>query len=210
MIALDLNRNLNFNDFLCMLYPIILRSIQFLSETPTSHSDRNAEVKIYSEFPKNLFVSILLLLFLIVLVSLFIQLALMVYSALSFGELPFTQESLPYLLAYCLVNLLFIAHLCLYFGYKEEIVIANDQVQIQHGYFSFFEKTILNKDQLMFSSIKENFIGNQHLKVYYCASSKNVDKSRLQETDMDTIIVGTYLVEDQIETISQTIKRLSF
>jgi hypothetical protein len=193
-----------------MLYPTILRSIQFLSETPNSQKKRDTEVKIYSEFPKNLFVSILLLLFLIVLVSLFIQLSIMVYSAVSNGELPFTQESLPYLLAYCLVNLLFIGHICLYFGYTEEITFSDDQVFIQHGYFSFFERTILNKDQLMFSSIKENFIGNQHLKVYYCASSKDIDAARLTETRMDTIIVGTYLVEDQIETISQMIKRLSF
>ncbi|MCO4782441.1 MAG: hypothetical protein KC646_08955 [Candidatus Cloacimonetes bacterium] len=193
-----------------MLYPIILRSIQFLSETPCSQNKRDKEIKIYSEFPKNLFVSILLLIFLIVLVSLFIQLSIMVYSAISIGELPFTQESLPYLLAYCLVNLLFLAHLCLYFGYKEEIVFSDDSVFIQHGYFSFFERTILNKDQLMFSSVKENFIGNQHIKLYYCSSAKALNKSHLKEADIDTIIVGTYLVEDQIETISQMIKRLSF
>ncbi|PCJ20115.1 MAG: hypothetical protein COB02_05815 [Candidatus Cloacimonadota bacterium] len=183
-----------------MLYPIILKLIQFLSETPSISFKDRSKTKITSEFPKNLFVSILLILFLIILLSLFVQLTIITINSLLQGELPFTKESMPYLLSYCLVNLLFLAHLCLYFGYNEEISISTDKVQIKHGYFSYNQLITLNKEQLLFSSIKENFIGNQHLELHY-----------LQENeDMNKVILGTYLLEEQIETISLLLNRLSF
>ena len=136
--------------------------------------------------------------------------SILIVGAVFQGEVPFTQESLPYLGAYCLVNFLFLAHLCLYFGYKEEIVIDQEMIQIQSGYFSFKHNIILYRDQLMFSSIKENFIGNQHLKLYYCSPNHPNHKSLVNEADMDSIVLGTYLVEEQIETISRLINRLSF
>ena len=90
----------------------------------------------YSEFPRSFLVSTVLIGLFIILVCLFGQILYTISSQVINDNFGFNDSSIIYFSAYILTNLLFLAHLGLYFGYKESLILDDQMLQVNQGLFN--------------------------------------------------------------------------
>jgi len=165
--------------------------LRYFCNIDQSRVDSHRPLKMSSEFPRNFCISIVLVLFLLVLFCLAGEISYYLLKSLMNAEDTFSLSSFLYFLAYVLANFLFITHLTLYFGYREELEIGSETLRIKQGFFHFgFEKTI-PMEQVLYSQIKQNMLGNYHVELYYYDEHEKTRK----------VVLGTYLVDDHISLL---------
>ncbi len=153
---------------------------------------------IYSEFPRSFVVSTVLVGLFIILVCLFGQILNSVFSQLFDDKLGFNNSSVIYFAAYMLANLLFIAHLGLYFGYKESVTIDADTLKVKQGLFGVQWFRQIPLENIFFHQCRQSSMGNYHVEVYYHDRAGRTQKLQ----------IGAYLDEQHLEILTDSFNKM--
>jgi len=100
-------------------------------------------------------------------------------------------------MAYVLANVLFLTHLTLYFGYREELRLGSESFEISHGFFGFRWYRSIPIEKILYYQIKQNLLGNYHMELYYFTAEGRTRKTFL----------GTYLGDEHISLLSAHLRR---
>jgi|GEM_PF-1018041 len=155
---------------------------------------------IVSEFPRNFFVSTVLLLFVMILLTLGIEIGIYVVNAAVLSKAPFNPKSLVYLAAYLLANGLFLAHILMYFGYRESVCIDSQKVDVKYQVFRMIRSKSIHRDQIFFFRTNQGWSGSYHLEIYYFDEMGNTCKVQF----------GSYLEDDDILALSRELDQLRY
>jgi hypothetical protein len=171
-----------------------------LSAEHQSRVFSHAPLKLCCEFPKDYYVSLLLLSFAIALSAIAGELFFFIGYSMLHSVSIFSFGSAPYFLAYLLVNLLFAAHFLVYFCYREEIRVEGDEFHLTQKFLFLQKKWIFEREQLFFYQIKRNMLGSLYIELYYFNDSGLPKR----------LFFGSYLNEEHVILLSSHLRRLFF
>lgn len=150
-----------------------------------------------SEFPRNFGISMILFLFLLVLVCLAGEITFLILQSFILTEQTFNFPSFLYFLAYVLANILFLSHLTLYFGFREDITLGSDHFELVHSFFNYRKTYQVPIDRILYYQLRQNLMGNYHLELFYFCDSGKTRK----------VYLGTYLGDEHISMLSSYLRR---
>lgn len=157
-------------------------------------------LKLHCEFPKDYYISLLLLSFAIALAAIASEFCFFIAYSLWHSIKIFSFASTPYLLAYVLINILFAAHFIIYFCYQEEIEIEGDSFRLSQKFLFLHREWTFEREQLFFYQIKHNIAGSLYIELYYFTETGQAKK----------LFFGSYLNEEHVEVLASYLRKLFF
>ena len=181
-----------------MLLHVFLWTFEYFHNRSSNFLRSTSPLCMYSEFPRSFIVSTILIGLSIILLCLFGQIISAIFSQILQDNFWFSDSSVVYFTAYILTNLLFLAHLGLYFGYKESLKIDNNMLQVKQGFFRLQWFKQIPLDNIFFHQCCQSSMGNYHVEVYY--HDKVGRTQKLQ--------IGAYLDEPHLEMLTDSFDRM--
>ena len=181
-----------------MLLHVFFWTFEHLHNRGRNFLRSKSPLSLYSEFPRSFLVSTVLIALFIILICLFGQILQGLVSQLGKNNLGFNNSNVFYFVAYMLANLLFLTHLGLYFGYRENVTLDKDLLIIRQGLFGiqWFKKIPL--ENVFFHHCCQSGMGNYHVEVYYHDTAGRTKKVQL----------GAYLDETHLEMLKSSFDRV--
>ena len=176
------------------LLKILLR---YFSNSESSRILSERPLILRSEFPRNFGISMILFLFLLVLVCLAGEITYLLFNSVMQPQPTFNFSSFLYFLAYVLANILFLSHLTLYFGYREDIRLGSDSFELVHSFFGYRKLYQVPIEKILYFQLRQNLLGNYHLELFYFSDSGKTKK----------VYLGTYLGDEHISLLSSYLRR---
>ncbi|MBT3783472.1 hypothetical protein HOF92_00775 [bacterium] len=171
--------------------------LRYFSNTESSRVDSERPLRLSSEFPRNFCISVVLVLFLLVLFCLAGEITYLLFQSIMQSGPTFSFSSFLYFLAYVLANILFLTHLSLYFGYREEISLGSESFDVSHAFFGVRRYRCIPIEKILYFQMKQNLLGNYHVELFYFADDGKTKK----------IYIGTYLGDEHISLLSAHLRR---
>ena len=174
--------------------------LRYFSNEEDSQLASSLPLHLISEFPRNFCVSSVLVIFMLVLFCLAGEISFYLLDSASKDAQVFSTSSFLYLVAYLLANLLFVAHLALYFGYKEELRIEEDYMVLAQGFFGITRKQMIHRDQIFFYNTRQGALGGYHVEIYFFDERGKTRKAQC----------GSYLEDENIDLIHDQLTRMRY
>lgn len=153
---------------------------------------------LHSEFPRNFLVSMVLMVFSMILILLLSQVINTLLNSSGNSTAYVKTPSMAYLLAYFLANALFLGHLCLYFGYSENITLNENDLVLKRGLFRLRQTIVIPLDNIFYHQNCQSVLGSYHIQVYF--------HDELGKTK--TLKFGNYLDDEYLELLTIRFNRL--
>ena len=181
-----------------MLLHVFLWTFEYFHNRGRNFLRSTSPICMYSEFPRSFLVSTVLIGLFIILVCLFGQILYTISSQVINDNFGFNDSSIIYFSAYILTNLLFLAHLGLYFGYKESLTLDDQMLQVNQGLFNMQWRRQIPLENIFFHQCCQSSMGNYHILIFY-----HDENGRTQR-----IHVGSYLDEPHLEILTHSFDRI--
>ncbi len=181
-----------------MLLHVFLWTFEYLHNRGRNFLRSTNPLCLHSEFPRSFLVSAVLIALFIILICLFGQILDALFSQLGKNNPSFNNSNVFYFAAYMLANLLFLAHLGLYFGYRENVTLDSDTLRIRQGLFKIQWIKQIPLDNVFFHHCCQSSMGNYHVEVYYHDAVGRTKKVQL----------GAYLDEIHLEMLTHSFDRV--